>query len=76
MNLNRISNMVINIVMRKMINFGVNKGMSAVSKRNRRADTPDAAQDRPMTAQEAKIANDAKEAAKRARKAARVAGRF
>ena len=74
MDLNRLINMFMNIVMRKIMNFGINKGMGAMTKRGRGLDTTE--QDRPMTAQEQRITQDAKEAAKRARKAARISGRF
>lgn len=74
MDLNRLINMFMNIVMRKLLNFGINKGMGAMSKRGRGSDPTE--QDRPMTAQEQRITQDAKEAAKRARKAARISGRF
>ncbi len=74
MNLNRLINMAINIVMRKLLNFGINKGMGAMSQRGNRS--AGAAADRPMTPQEQRMAQDAKEAAKRARKAANIARRF
>jgi hypothetical protein len=74
MNLNRLINMFMNVVMRKMLNFGINKGMGAVTKRSRNRET--AEPERPMTEQEKRMAQDAKEAAKRARKAARISGRF
>ena len=76
MDLNRLINMIVNIVMRKMLNFGINKGMGAVSKRGRSADASADEPDRPKTAQEQRMAQDAKEAAKRARKAANIARRF
>ena len=68
MNLNQLINMVVNIVTRRLVNFGINKGIDAVSRK------PDGKT--PMTPDEAKQAQTTREAVKRARQAARITRRL
>jgi len=68
MNLNQIVNMVMRTLMRKGINWGINKGTQVLSRRGMAAPPPTAA-DHAHSAQ-------AREAAKRARKAAAITRRL
>ena len=68
MNLNQLINMVVNIVTRRLVNFGINKGIDAVSRK------PGAKT--PMTPDEAKQAQTTREAVKLARQAARITRRL
>ncbi|MEZ5884849.1 MAG: hypothetical protein R3D53_13725 [Paracoccaceae bacterium] len=68
MNLNQLINMAVNIVTRRLMNIGINKGIDAISRRgNGKA---------PMTPEEARQAKTARAAAKRARQAARITRRM
>jgi hypothetical protein len=68
MNLNQLINMAVNIVTRRLMNIGINKGIDAISRRgNSKA---------PMTPEEARQARTARAAAKRARQAARITRRM
>ncbi|WP_347313342.1 hypothetical protein [Defluviimonas sp. SAOS-178_SWC] len=64
MNLNRLLNIVINTVVRRLVNFGINKGVGYASRKGG-AKTADHGQ-----------ARDARALAKRARKAARITRRL
>ena len=65
MNVNQIINMVMRIFLRKGVNWGINKGTQMVSKRGK----PGASVPQTQT-------NEARETAKRARKAAAVTRRI
>ncbi|MDR7125192.1 hypothetical protein [Pseudotabrizicola sp. 4114] len=68
MNVNQIINMVMRIFMRKGVNWGINKGTQMMSKRGKPA--------APTTTVDAGHSTQAREAAKRARKAAAVTRRI
>ncbi|MFN4131372.1 MAG: hypothetical protein ACK4GC_16370 [Paracoccaceae bacterium] len=68
MNFNQIINMVTRIFVRKGVNWGINKGTQMVSKRGKPAAAPTQAGS-PQSAQ-------ARETAKRARKAAAITRRM
>lgn len=68
MNLNKLINMAVNIVTRRLMNIGINKGIDAISRRGNGKT--------PMTPEEARQARTARAAAKRARQAARITRRM
>lgn len=68
MNLNQIINMVTRIFLRKGVNWGINKGTQMVSRRGKTTVAP--------TQADAHHSTQAREAAKRARKAAAVTRRI
>ena len=68
MNFNQIIDMLIRMVMRKLMNFGINKGIEMASGKGK---TP-----AEMTPEERKAAGDMRAAAKRARQAARITRRM
>ncbi len=68
MNLNQIINMVTRIFLRKGVNWGINKGTQVMSKRSKTTAAP------PQV--HAHHASQARDAAKRARKAAAVTRRI
>ena len=69
MNLDRLTNMVVNVVMRRLINTGINKGMGWFS---RRAGTSAA----PSVKMEARQSRQAHETAKRVRETAKIIRRL
>ncbi|MEZ5779453.1 MAG: hypothetical protein R3E44_13920 [Paracoccaceae bacterium] len=69
MNLNRLINMVVNVVMRRLINTGINKGIGWWSRRGQKPAAP-------VTSTEALHRHEARETAKRARQAAKVTRRL
>ncbi|HQU68284.1 MAG TPA: hypothetical protein PLI43_08785 [Albidovulum sp.] len=68
MNLNRFLNMVVNIVTRRAINAGINKGIEMFSRRR----TPEPP---PLSAEE-KLRQEARATARRARQAAKLTRRI
>lgn len=70
MNLNQIVNMVIKTVTRRLVNWGVNKGMDLAARRGTGGTAVGA------TPAQAKQDNAAREAAKRARQAAKITRRL
>ncbi|MFP1643405.1 hypothetical protein [Pontitalea aquivivens] len=75
MNLNQIVNMVIKAVTRRLVNWGVNKGMDLATRRGTGGTGDPAAQGKATPAQQ-RQANAAREAARRARQAARITRRL
>lgn len=68
MNANRLINMVIRQITRRLVNLGINKGIDLASKRGRK--------DADLTEADRDQARDAKEMAKRARQAQRATKRI
>ncbi len=68
MTLDRLINMVVNVVMRRLINLGINKGIGMFSKRGKPSG--------PVVSTEAKHRQEARETAKRARQAAKITRRL
>ena len=68
MNAQRLINMIVNIVTRRLINFGINKGIDLAARKGKPKDQ--------MTAKDQKQEKDARETAKRARQAAKVTRRM
>lgn len=72
MNLNQILNMVVKTFTRRLVNWGVNKGMDLAARRG----TGGAAPGAKATPVQQRQANAAREAAKRARQAAKITRRL
>lgn len=68
MNLNQLLNMAINMVMRRLVNTGITKGIDLAARRGK----PKA----QMTAEDHNQASAARQTAKRARQAARITRRL
>lgn len=68
MNLNQILNMVLRILLRRGVNWGVNKGIDLAARKGKAP--------AQMTEAERREAQNARDLAKRARKAARLTRRF
>lgn len=68
MDVQRLINMIVNTVTRRLINLGINKGMDFASRKGKRKDQ--------MTVVDRKQAKDAREIAKRARQAAKITRRL
>jgi hypothetical protein len=68
MNLNRFLNMVVNIVTRRVINAGINKGIEMFSRRS----MPEP----PLTSLEERHRQEARATARRARQAAKLTRRI
>ena len=68
MDLNRLIQMIINMVLRRFINLGINKGIDAVANRGKAP--------AQMTPEEQQAAQATRAAVKRARQAARITRRL
>lgn len=68
MNIERLITMAVNIVTRRLINFGINKGVDAVARKGKPKGR--------MTAEDRKQVQDARALAKRARQAAKITRRL
>ncbi len=68
MTLDRIVNMVVNVVMRRLINAGINRGVGLFSRRGKAA--------APVIPAGEKHRQEAREAARRARQAAKITRRL
>ena len=69
MDLGKLVQMIVNIVLRRAVNFGVNKGIDMAVRKGSGKDTP-------MTAPERQAAKQARQAVKRARQAAAITRRM
>ncbi|MEZ5731388.1 MAG: hypothetical protein R3D97_03575 [Paracoccaceae bacterium] len=68
MDLNRLINMVINTVTRRLVNLGINKGIEMAARRGKT--------DGPMTAEERAQVKAGRDMAKRARQASKITRRL
>lgn len=71
MNANRMINMVIRIVMRKLVGRGVNAGLGAMSRRGKNADAPQSEADRAQGRAARKQGKRARQAMRATRRATR-----
>ncbi|MDO5621095.1 MAG: hypothetical protein Q4G24_06465 [Paracoccus sp. (in: a-proteobacteria)] len=76
MNMNQILNMLQRMLLRRAMNWGINKGIGMLGKRTAQngaqTDQPEA----PMTPEERKRVQQSRDMAKRARQAARITRRL
>jgi len=74
MDFGKLIQMVVNLVVRRLLHIGVNKGIDLLASKGKPA--APAAPDEPMTPAEEQAAKQARKAAKRARQAAQITRRL